>query len=190
MSTVGEISGTASMLQTTPTPTDATNIILLAIAILLLVGCTLQLLSTVRLTAMLVSNMRSAEEAYFGALEIGVLDDTHTEILVQLQFRVCEIRQQTLRNSRTLVGGLRELLKGRALTIIRCIRDVKLFETEIEVSPSFCRLGQLTEQRWPDSEGSALALHIGQIFKGGSNTSIFDSDMYSRGNRETNNEVK
>ncbi|KAJ7625937.1 hypothetical protein FB45DRAFT_869075 [Roridomyces roridus] len=107
--------------------------ILLAITIVCLLVCALQAFAPTRLLDLLISSIESAEKTYFGAMEAGILGDTHAVALASLQIRVSQIRQQTLSNSQSLAVGLREFFKGHSFTILRGIRDARKFETEIEL---------------------------------------------------------
>jgi hypothetical protein len=56
-----------------------------------------------------------------------------SETPTSLQLKVSNIREATLIDSRSNWRALRGFLKGRALTILRCIWEVRDLEAHIEV---------------------------------------------------------
>ncbi|KAJ7759135.1 hypothetical protein B0H16DRAFT_1534488 [Mycena metata] len=89
--------------------------------------------SPMRLTSVLVSEIAHAEQIYLDAFETGLLSTTETDILSALQFKVSTLREATLRDSISWVAVLCGLVQGRTLALLRCIREVRAFETHIEI---------------------------------------------------------
>ncbi|KAJ6514966.1 hypothetical protein C8R47DRAFT_1206322 [Mycena vitilis] len=93
--------------------------------------------SPARLTRVLVDAMTTLEKTYLEAFETGLLaaSDVSTigTSLSRLQFKVSEIRQETLHDSRSNWKELCAFLKGRSLAIYRCIQEVHDLETRIEI---------------------------------------------------------
>ncbi|KAJ6581752.1 hypothetical protein B0H19DRAFT_1251928 [Mycena capillaripes] len=93
--------------------------------------------SPMRLTRVLVGAMAVTEETYLEALETGLLSasDVHAigTLLSILQLKVSEIREESLDNSRSNWKACSGFFKGRSLTILRCIWEVRDLETHIEV---------------------------------------------------------
>ncbi|KAJ7846640.1 hypothetical protein B0H13DRAFT_1907670 [Mycena leptocephala] len=110
--------------------------------------------SPMRLTRVLVATIAATEKSYLEAIETGLLypyDVDTAEMLSSLQLKVSNIREATLIDSRSNWKALRGFLKGRALTILRCIWEVRDLEAHIEVinSGPFSLFRHLqVEQAW------------------------------------------
>ncbi|KAJ7180810.1 hypothetical protein C8R46DRAFT_1345053, partial [Mycena filopes] len=132
MSSVGEVS--VSLLQSTVPPNRASNVAI-GIIILTLMASTVYYASPMRLTAILVAALHETEEAHLHAIEAGILSgsDDHTRTLCNLQIKVSFIREASLCNSLSTGQTLRELIKGRSLTLLQCIWEVQGLRTRIEI---------------------------------------------------------
>ncbi|KAJ7795678.1 hypothetical protein B0H13DRAFT_2510999 [Mycena leptocephala] len=93
-------------------------------------------LSPMRLARVLVAAIAATEKTYLEAVETGQLStlsvDT-AETLSTLQSKVSKIREATLRDSRSNWKAFCGFFKGRALTILLCIWEVRDLETHIEI---------------------------------------------------------
>ncbi|KAF8216702.1 hypothetical protein K438DRAFT_2007508 [Mycena galopus ATCC 62051] len=92
--------------------------------------------SPMRLTRNLVSAIDEAEKAYLGAIEAGALAgfDAKMEFrLSTLQIKVSNIREASLRNSLSIWLSLEEYCRGRSLTILECMGEVRRLKTDIEI---------------------------------------------------------
>ncbi|KAJ7819014.1 hypothetical protein B0H13DRAFT_2378589 [Mycena leptocephala] len=92
--------------------------------------------SPLRLTHVLVAGIANVEKTYLDALETGLLsasDIDTAEMLSTLQLKVSKIREFSLRNSLSLRSTLHEFLNGHTFTLLRCIREVRVLETHIEI---------------------------------------------------------
>ncbi|KAJ7815002.1 hypothetical protein B0H13DRAFT_1924461 [Mycena leptocephala] len=77
------------------------------------------------LTRILITAIARVEKIYLEALETD-----------RLQLKISKIREASLRNSVSCSGTLREFFGGRTFALLGCIREVRIFETHIEVSTS------------------------------------------------------
>ncbi|KAJ6527231.1 hypothetical protein DFH09DRAFT_1285708 [Mycena vulgaris] len=104
--------------------------------VLTLAVCTIYYTSPMRLTRVLVAAIAHTEAIYLEALEAGVLSnsDVHTpEIMSSLQLKVSHLREASLRHSLSYSTTVSEFLKGRMLTLLQCIWEVRALETRIEI---------------------------------------------------------
>ncbi|KAJ7491974.1 hypothetical protein FB451DRAFT_1551430 [Mycena latifolia] len=135
MSTVSE---TLPFLESTTLPLDSWNAtkVVLGALILALMACTAHYASPMRLTRVMVSAIAAAEIAYFEAIEAGMIPksdvDTATT-LTRLQIKVSIIREMCLRNSLSYRAALYGFVKGNTLTVLQCLRKVRVFEAHIEI---------------------------------------------------------
>ncbi|KAJ7043783.1 hypothetical protein C8F04DRAFT_1073299 [Mycena alexandri] len=132
MSSVSEAS--LSFLQSTVPPNHTFNIAL-GITILTWTAFMIYHASPMRLTGILVKTLHETEETHLRAIEAGILSgsDDHTKMLLNLQIKVSLIREASLYNSLSSGQMLRELIKGRSLTLLRCIWELQALKTRIEI---------------------------------------------------------
>ncbi|KAJ7819003.1 hypothetical protein B0H13DRAFT_2378580 [Mycena leptocephala] len=71
---------------------------------------------------------RRLETGLFSASDVNT-----AEILSTLQLKVSKIREASLRNSLSHSGTLRQFFAGHTFTLLRCIREVRVLETHIEI---------------------------------------------------------
>ncbi|KAF7342020.1 hypothetical protein MVEN_01789300 [Mycena venus] len=110
-------------------PTKALVVVFVITAIAL----TVHFMSPLRLITVLTACIDEAEELYIEAQGLGLLSTADTETLYNLQLGVSTIIEQTLRNSLSWSGVLRDFLQGRSFVLLRCILEVKRFETRIKI---------------------------------------------------------
>ncbi|KAJ7117795.1 hypothetical protein C8R44DRAFT_879333 [Mycena epipterygia] len=133
MSSLSETS--LSLLASGP-PMSTTTKVIVGAFLIALMACLIHVASPMRLTYVLVTAIDNVEKTYFEAIEAGVLSksDAHTvAMLSALQIEVSNIREVTLRNSLSTRWALREFFRGRTLTVLGCIREVRKLETHIEI---------------------------------------------------------
>ncbi|KAJ6527200.1 hypothetical protein DFH09DRAFT_1328167 [Mycena vulgaris] len=134
MSSLSEAS--LSVLASTPPTSSTANKVLFGVFGLTLATCIIYYASSMRLTRVLVAAIANTENTYLEALEAGVLSnsDVHTaEIMSSLQLKVSHIREESLRHSLSYRTTVSEFLKGRTLTLLQCIQEVRALETRIEI---------------------------------------------------------
>ncbi|KAJ7491976.1 hypothetical protein FB451DRAFT_1165177 [Mycena latifolia] len=115
---------TSLALITDTSPTSTPTKVFIAVLFLTLAACGIHRASPLRLTRVLVAAIVAAEKTYLEAVESGIL---------KLQIKVATIRKACLRNSLSYRAALRDFFKGRTLTVLQCIREMRGFETQIEV---------------------------------------------------------
>ncbi|KAJ6581775.1 hypothetical protein B0H19DRAFT_1061290 [Mycena capillaripes] len=103
-----------------------------ALIIVAVVAVLIYYVSPQRLTYILLDAMAKVKGSYFHALETGHLSTTEIERLPTLQRQVSAIHVETLQSSRSHWRALSGFFKGRSLTILCCIWDVRDFETHIK----------------------------------------------------------
>ncbi|KAJ7281285.1 hypothetical protein C8J57DRAFT_1219180 [Mycena rebaudengoi] len=131
MSSMGEtsLSFLSSIL-----PNNTANTIIGASFLAIAAALIIHHISPTRLTHLLVALMHETDATYISAVEAGVIPcDVDTEALSKLQIKVSELRKESLRNSLSTRKMLAEFLRGRSLSLHRCIRDVQDLKTQIEV---------------------------------------------------------
>ncbi|KAJ6527237.1 hypothetical protein DFH09DRAFT_1414492 [Mycena vulgaris] len=134
MSSLSETS--LSLLASAPPPSSTTSKVLFGGLALTLALCTIYYASPMRLTLVLVAAVAHTETIYLEALEAGVLSnaDVHTaEMMSSLQLKVSHLREASLRHSLSYSTTVSAFLKGRTLTLLQCIREVRALETRIEI---------------------------------------------------------
>ncbi|KAJ6527246.1 hypothetical protein DFH09DRAFT_164055 [Mycena vulgaris] len=134
MSSLSETS--LSLLASAPPPSSTASKVLLVGIVITLVLCTIYYASPMHLTRVLVATIAHTETIYLEALEAGVLSnsDVHTaEIMFSLQLKVSYLREASLRHSLSYSTTVSAFLKGRTLTLLQCIREVRALETRIEI---------------------------------------------------------
>ncbi|KAJ7491965.1 hypothetical protein FB451DRAFT_1388408 [Mycena latifolia] len=95
--------------------------------------------SPMRLTRVLVAAIEETEQTYLEAIESGALYTSDVEILrtaetiASLQTKVSRIQEASLRNSLSYRAVLCAFFKGRTLTVLQCIREVRGVQTHIEI---------------------------------------------------------
>ncbi|KAJ6581709.1 hypothetical protein B0H19DRAFT_1061227 [Mycena capillaripes] len=93
--------------------------------------------SPMHLTRVLFTAMTDAEKKYLKAIETGLLSasgDHTAEMLSVLQLKVSKIREESLSNSRSSLKAFCGFFKGRTLSVIRCIWEVRDLGTHIKAS--------------------------------------------------------
>ncbi|KAJ7251410.1 hypothetical protein C8J57DRAFT_1474628 [Mycena rebaudengoi] len=87
-----------------------------------------------RLTRVLVTDMKETEKLYYDAVEAGELprDAGTEEELLGLQKKVSEIREDSLRNSLSTWTALGDFFKGHSITLLQCRDEIQRFNTYIE----------------------------------------------------------
>ncbi|KAJ6484949.1 hypothetical protein DFH09DRAFT_1106441 [Mycena vulgaris] len=134
MSSLSEASLTT--LASAPPPSSTTSEVFLGVLGLTLAASTIHYASPMRLTRDLVAAFADAENTYFEAVEAGVLSnsDVHTaDMMFSLQIKVSHLREASLRHSLSYRTTISEFLKGRTLTLLHCIREVRALEAHIEI---------------------------------------------------------
>ncbi|KAJ6527204.1 hypothetical protein DFH09DRAFT_1094872 [Mycena vulgaris] len=134
MSSLSETSLT--ILASTPPTSSTTNKVLFGVFVLTMAACIVHYASPMRLTRVLVAAIAEAEKTYLEAVEAGVLSkyDVHMGgTLTSLRFKVSHIRETSLRNSLSYRTAFCEFIKGRTLTLLQCIGEVRGVETHIEI---------------------------------------------------------
>ncbi|KAJ6527252.1 hypothetical protein DFH09DRAFT_1328216 [Mycena vulgaris] len=134
MSSLSETS--LSLLASAPPPSSTTSKVLFGGLALTLALCAIYYASPMRLTLVLIAAIAHTETIYLEALEAGVLSnaDVHTaEMMSSLQLKVSHLREASLRHSLSYSTTVSAFLKGRTLTLLQCIREVRALETRIEI---------------------------------------------------------
>ncbi|KAF7341995.1 hypothetical protein MVEN_01786600 [Mycena venus] len=90
-------------------------------------------MSPLRLTILLKATIDDAWEAYIEAHEMGLISANETETLHILQLQVFAISEETLRNSLSRWAPPRDFLRGRLFVLLRCICEVRTFETHMKI---------------------------------------------------------
>ncbi|KAF7341994.1 hypothetical protein MVEN_01786500 [Mycena venus] len=110
-------------------PTKALVTILCAAVIAVII----HYMSPLRLIGILIAAINKAEETYIEAHGAGLLlNKTEMLYILQLRHRVSAMIEKTLRNSLSWRAALRDFLCGRTFILLRCIREVQIFETRIK----------------------------------------------------------
>ncbi|KAJ6568392.1 hypothetical protein DFH09DRAFT_1313838 [Mycena vulgaris] len=125
-----------SILASAPLPSSTTSKVLVGVLGLTLAACIIYYASPMRLTRVLVTAIANTESTYLEALEAGVLSnsDVHmAEMMSNFQIKVSHLREASLRHSLSYRTTVSEFLKGRTLTLLQCIRDIRSLETRIEI---------------------------------------------------------
>ncbi|KAJ7153973.1 hypothetical protein C8R43DRAFT_950211 [Mycena crocata] len=162
MSSINEAS-LALLLSAISAPTattgSTTNLITVGLLVLALVATLLvRYASPAQLTLrVLIPALADTENAYFGALEAGVISasNSHAEMagrLSAIQLVASTLREAALRDSLSHALDVRFLLPSRTLAILRCIRQVRRLRIEIEILDE-CQL------RGSSNFGGNLASH-------------------------------
>ncbi|KAJ7117830.1 hypothetical protein C8R44DRAFT_879367 [Mycena epipterygia] len=116
--------------------TSTTDKVMIGVFFLIMATAIINRASPMRLTRLLVAAIKDAEKTYLDAIEAGILSKSDVDaaaILSSLQIKVSTIRQESLRNSLSTRQEFREFCKGRSITILKCIREVRKFEADIEI---------------------------------------------------------
>ncbi|KAJ6488076.1 hypothetical protein DFH09DRAFT_1339329 [Mycena vulgaris] len=133
---MASLSEPLSLLASAPPPSSTTSKVLLGVLGLTLAACIIHYASPMRLTRVLLAAIADAEDAYLEALEAGILShtDVHTaEMMSNLQLKVSHLREASLRHSLSYCTTVSEFLKGRTLTLLQCIWEVRALEARIEI---------------------------------------------------------
>ncbi|KAJ7931628.1 hypothetical protein B0H13DRAFT_1857613 [Mycena leptocephala] len=138
MSSLPELEACLSILPSAlPAPGNTnTTAILLILVVLVVAAGIIHYMSPPRLTRILVTAIANLEKTYLEALETGLLsasDIDTAEMLSSLQLKVSKIRETSLRNSLSLRSTLHEFLNGHTFNLLRCIREVRVLEIQIEI---------------------------------------------------------
>ncbi|KAJ7846636.1 hypothetical protein B0H13DRAFT_2362875 [Mycena leptocephala] len=138
MSSLPELEACLSILPSAlPGPGSTINTTIFGVVFMLVVVAGIvHYASPPRLTRVLVTAIANLEKTYLEALETGLLyasDIDTAEMLSSLQLKVSKIREGSLRNSLSHSGTLREFFRGHTFTLLRCIREVRVLETHIEI---------------------------------------------------------
>ncbi|KAJ7491936.1 hypothetical protein FB451DRAFT_511977 [Mycena latifolia] len=115
--------------------TFATNILLASSILALITACTIFFISPARLTRGLAALMDETEKAYFTAIEAGVLCkcDVQAKEMSRLQIMASQLREAILRDSLSGQKTVWSFMRGRSLTVLRCIWDTRRFKICIEI---------------------------------------------------------
>ncbi|KAJ6527199.1 hypothetical protein DFH09DRAFT_1328166 [Mycena vulgaris] len=124
-----------SLLASPSAPSSTTGKVFLVALVLTLAACTVYYASPMRLTRILVAAIADVEKTYLEAVETGVLSkyDVHMGGTLTRCFKVSHIRETSLRNSLSHRAAFCEFIKGRTLTLLQCIGEVRGVETHIEI---------------------------------------------------------
>ncbi|KAJ7491967.1 hypothetical protein FB451DRAFT_1551426 [Mycena latifolia] len=157
-----------SLLASAP-PTSTETYILLGALVFTATAYIVYYASPARLTPILVAAIAETEKTYLEALEAGVLpksDANMAATLTSLQIKASNIREATLRHSLSYRTALCAFLKGRTLTVLYCIRDVRRLEIHIEARLYFSILKE-TRLRAADpaSESATRTVSLRQRHK-------------------------
>ncbi|KAJ7931606.1 hypothetical protein B0H13DRAFT_2524425 [Mycena leptocephala] len=138
MSSLPELEACLSILPSAlPAPGSTINTTIFGVVFMLVVAAGIaHYASPLRLTRVLVAAIANVENTYLEALETGLLsasDIDTAELLSTLQLKVSKIREATLRNSLSHSGTLREFFEGHTFTLLRCIHEMRVLETHIEI---------------------------------------------------------
>ncbi|KAJ7251408.1 hypothetical protein C8J57DRAFT_1723249 [Mycena rebaudengoi] len=100
------------------------------------IACMIHHIRPMRLTRVLVTDMKETEKLYYDAVEAGELprDAGTEEELLDLQKKVSEIREDSLRTSLSTWTTLREFFQGRSITLLQCRDEIQRFNTRLEIS--------------------------------------------------------
>ncbi|KAJ6527245.1 hypothetical protein DFH09DRAFT_1094910 [Mycena vulgaris] len=126
-----------SLLAFLSAPSSTTGKVFLVALVLTLAACTVYYASPMRLTRIWVAAITDVEKTYLEGVEAGVLSkyDVHMGgTLTSFQLKVLHIREPSLRNSLSYRTVFCEFIKGRTLTLLQCIGEVRGVETHIEIS--------------------------------------------------------
>ncbi|KAJ7117759.1 hypothetical protein C8R44DRAFT_738638 [Mycena epipterygia] len=133
MSSLSEIS--LSLLVSAP-PTSTTTYATIGVLVLTVTIFIIHLASPMRLTRILVAAIVDVEKTYFEAVEAGVISKSDVHIVARLssmQIQVSHMRETTLRNSLSYFGVVGDFFKGRSITVLKCIREVRALQAHIEI---------------------------------------------------------
>ncbi|KAJ7931601.1 hypothetical protein B0H13DRAFT_2524412 [Mycena leptocephala] len=138
MSSLPELEACLSILPSAlPAPGSTINTTIFGVGFTLVIAAgVVHYVSPLRLTRVLATSIANVEKIYLDALETGLLsasDIDTAEMLFTLQLKVSKIRESSLRNSLSLRSTLHEFLNGHTFTLLRCIREVRVLETHIEI---------------------------------------------------------
>ncbi|KAF7370463.1 hypothetical protein MSAN_00678100 [Mycena sanguinolenta] len=143
MSTLPETSLTLLSQSNSPSPPSIFTAVPL-FTVFAIVG--LYYASPTCLTHVLVSSLADVENAYLTGVEngIGVLcastDVDVAERLAVLQLKVSTLREASLRSSLSPLSFLSDTFNiCRFVTVLRCLREVRVLKTYIEISQEFQR---------------------------------------------------
>ncbi|KAJ7931638.1 hypothetical protein B0H13DRAFT_2263456, partial [Mycena leptocephala] len=130
MSSLPELEACLSiLLSALPAPSN-TNITILILVLAFVAAGIMHYTSPLCPTRSLV------EKIYLDALETGLLstsDIDTAEMVSILQLKVSKIREVSLRNSLSHSGTLLGFCGGHTVTLLCCIREVRMLETHIEI---------------------------------------------------------
>ncbi|KAJ7252563.1 hypothetical protein C8J57DRAFT_638081 [Mycena rebaudengoi] len=103
--------------------------------LVLAIACLVHRIWPMRLTYNLVASMQETEKLYYDALEAGELprDVSTEERLLNLQKKMAETHEATLRNSSSTWETLEDFFRGRSITLLQCADDIQSFKTHIEI---------------------------------------------------------
>ncbi|KAF7324298.1 hypothetical protein MVEN_02650300 [Mycena venus] len=93
----------------------------------------IHLILPLRLTSVLKAAIDAAWEAYIEAHEMGLISANESDMLHILQLQVFAINEETLRNSLSWWAALHDFLRGRPFVLLRCICEVRTFETHMKI---------------------------------------------------------
>ncbi|KAF7342032.1 hypothetical protein MVEN_01790500 [Mycena venus] len=107
--------------------------VFVAVVIVTVAAMVISYMSPQHLMRSLIATIDDAEKTYLEAHSMCPLSAAETEKLYFLQFKVSTIVEETLHNSLTWQSALRDFLHGRAFILLRCIREIQMFETRIKI---------------------------------------------------------
>ncbi|KAJ7108012.1 hypothetical protein C8R43DRAFT_198741 [Mycena crocata] len=135
---VSAVSNEASILTSLSNllPSAALHALLGCIFILALLVYAIRTTSLPKATEDLQSAIASTEWIYYSSVEAGLFDQSQDEIrrdLAELQKKASELREESLRASLTVGGGVRAFCWGLSFKVMQCTKDIKILKTNIEI---------------------------------------------------------
>ncbi|KAJ7101225.1 hypothetical protein B0H15DRAFT_406945 [Mycena belliarum] len=114
-------------------------------------------------TENLQDTMCRTEWIYYGLVEGGILDVEDKGIsrdIAELRTRASALREQSLRASLSVSGGISAYCFGLSFRIMRCTKDVNVLKTRIEIASEAGLRGICTTQ-----DGQAHALWAARLYR-------------------------
>ncbi|KAF8178116.1 hypothetical protein K438DRAFT_1978080 [Mycena galopus ATCC 62051] len=111
-----------------------------AVLVLTAIGTMICYTLPLRLTSVLLTNMKEAEKIYLEAHGLGLRSPTDTQTLDSLKLKVSHIVQETICNSDSWRATLCDFLRGRTFILLQCIYEVHCFEARIKTLKELAHL--------------------------------------------------